>query len=220
MNCFTSVYVDFERRNSFICGQETDYKKIYIDTSSSFSDVLVLYYIDNVSYQKKISELLGFIYFLFDCIETNRIDIILSCENNFENKIILCDLLKKMKNTKNNLFIFEINILYLYHFTYFQSYLCLTNLITNNNIEIYKFTISQRCKTKIYIQTNNMNKIELSFKTLIFLYENHNKYHILEKYIKNDIYFMRMIYLKKYNLMDIINEIIYSYPNIYFSIQI
>ena len=48
----------------------------------------------------------------------------------------------------------------------------------------------------------------------------HNNLHILEKYIKNDIYFMRMIYLKKYNLMDIINEIIYSYPNIYFSIQI
>ncbi len=214
MNRFTSVYFESERRIAFICDQTTGYKKTYIDISSNISDVLILYFVENTKYKKKFNELFGLIRFYLNSIERNRNFV---SEYNYDN-IILEDLIKKNKNRTNGLFVFEVCFLYPYQIKYFHSQLYLNNLITSKIVETNE--IISIHSNKISIQTYDIDNIDISLSTLIFIFENHNKPILLKKHIVEDIYFVKMVQDNNLDPIEIINEIISSYPNIYFNITI
>lgn len=186
-----SVIVDIERRISFICDQN-GHKRNITDMLSNIDDLLVHYIIGVKKYPIMYNKLMGYIRLV------KFLDYI-----NEDIKIIL-DLKKKID--KNNILVLPIGFSYIHRLCYFQSKLCVHNILDNEYVDIHY--IESKKLSKIKIQINKMIEINISLNTCKNIFLNKINENFIKNSLFNDKYLIKTIHNKNLNMEKIFNSIL------------
>jgi hypothetical protein len=185
-----SVIVDIERRISFIRDQNGHERNI-TDMLSNTDDLLVHYIIGIKKYPIMYNKLMGYIP-LVKFIDYINEDI-----------EIIVDLKKKLNN---NIFVFYIGFSYIHRLCYFQSKICVHNILDNEHVDIHY--IESTKLSKIKIQINKMIEINISLNTYKNIFLNKTNENFIKNSLFNDKYLMKIIHNKNLNMEKIFNSIL------------